>query len=332
MQKFLQSPVRKTIKADIYQEPVFDITLFDKPYFGFRKDKHIGPFTLSRSQILGINIPLEDPDRIRAEIKKTKQDLWTGFGTIFVQRGITNELSRFPNISRRSSEFRGKKHDQRQELEDNLYSMTKLKPSIRENMALSSILIDAQQTDEEFLKAMSRGSDRNVKRAIKEHLEFHVLQAHQDDEFYESRRAVSQEKWFSIIPQERFRRLANYLRTHNYGNIFIVTKGNLILWGAIVVIYEDTMTYLYGFANRHNDLRNLGWNHYMRYQLFVQARTLWLSSIDLFGGAPSGYPDHPLAGVSRFKEWLGGDKIEYFWNYDIVTNSLLYPGAKLLYT
>jgi hypothetical protein len=40
----------------------------------------------------------------------------------------------------------------------------------------------------------------------------------------------------------------------------------------------------------------------------------------MMGGAPTGFPEHPLTGVSAFKESLWGSKIELYGNFDLVLN------------
>ena len=40
--------------------------------------------------------------------------------------------------------------------------------------------------------------------------------------------------------------------------------------------------------------------------------------------APTWFPDHPLTGVSAFKESLWWEKIEQWGSYDLVLNSWLY--------
>jgi lipid II:glycine glycyltransferase (peptidoglycan interpeptide bridge formation enzyme) len=40
----------------------------------------------------------------------------------------------------------------------------------------------------------------------------------------------------------------------------------------------------------------------------------------MMGGAPTGFDEHPLTGVSAFKESLGGSKIELYGNFDLVLN------------
>ncbi len=62
--------------------------------------------------------------------------------------------------------------------------------------------------------------------------------------------------------------------------------------------------------------------------MFEWAREYGFKYADLMGGAPTGFPDHPLNGVSKFKESLGGTKIEHFGNFDIPLNPLLYSAFR----
>jgi lipid II:glycine glycyltransferase (peptidoglycan interpeptide bridge formation enzyme) len=65
--------------------------------------------------------------------------------------------------------------------------------------------------------------------------------------------------------------------------------------------------------------------------MFSRARDNGFIFCDLMGGAPTGFPKHPLASVSSFKESLGGSKIEQYGSYDIVLNAFLYRVFKLYY-
>jgi lipid II:glycine glycyltransferase (peptidoglycan interpeptide bridge formation enzyme) len=48
----------------------------------------------------------------------------------------------------------------------------------------------------------------------------------------------------------------------------------------------------------------------------------------MMGGAPTGFPEHPLTGVSAFKESLGWSKIELYGNFDLVLHTWLYSFFK----
>ena len=65
--------------------------------------------------------------------------------------------------------------------------------------------------------------------------------------------------------------------------------------------------------------------------MFSRARDNGFLYCDLMGGAPTGFPEHPLSSVSEFKESLGGIKIEQYGSYDLVLNPVLYNFFKLYY-
>ncbi len=330
MQHFLQSPLRKNIKTLVYGEEFFETSLFDEPYFWLIKRKSFWPLSVSWLQILGVKLP-SDEWQIREEIKKIKQDYGKNYGNLFVQLWIINELDCFDNIWPRPDEFWTSQHFQREELQQQLDLQASLVPSFRENMPLSTILIDTKKTDEEFLEGMNSWSANHVRKALKKDIDFHPASTSDYENFYHQRRTISQQKWFSIISKTAFDRLMEYLITNQCGNLFIATKDDIMLWGSIVVYQNNTLTYLYGFSNRHEQFRNLGVHHFMRYKLFSRARDAGFGQVDMFGGAPSGYPDHDLVGVSKFKESLGGQKIDYYGNYDIILNKPLYHLSKGIY-
>lgn len=122
-----------------------------------------------------------------------------------------------------------------------------------------------------------------------------------------------------------------YITDNNCGNIFVAYKDNVLLGGSIAVYYEDTITYLYGFSNRNPKFRNIGVHQFIKYKMFHRARENGYQYMDLFGGAPTGFPEHKLTSVSAFKESLGGKKVERYGNYDIILNTPLYHLMRKLY-
>ena len=109
------------------------------------------------------------------------------------------------------------------------------------------------------------------------------------------------------------------------GDIFVSHKDGEIHAGSICLYDEHRLIYLYGFGNSANKkLRNMGGHHFLKFKIFGYARERGCTYVDMMGGAPTGFDDHPLAGVSKFKESLGGIKIEQYGSYDIVLNSAVY--------
>jgi lipid II:glycine glycyltransferase (peptidoglycan interpeptide bridge formation enzyme) len=145
--------------------------------------------------------------------------------------------------------------------------------------------------------------------------------------FYDKRQETSGNKWFNIIPYEQFETLLRYITQKGRGNLFVATIGGEIVSGNVCLYDERNIIYLYGFSDRK--FGNIWSHHYLKYKMFSRARDNGFLYCDLMGGAPTGFPEHPLSSVSEFKESLGWIKIEQYGSYDLVLNPVLYNMFKL---
>lgn len=209
-------------------------------------------------------------------------------------------------------------------LEQRLEQETGLIKSFRENMPLATIIIDTSKDNETLLKEMNSGAKQHVRKSLWQDVIFETASPSDYNTFYEERRKVSGFKGFNIIPKDIYIRLMDYLTENKCGNIYLAKKDGVILGGSIAVFEWDTITYLYGFSNRNEKYRNIWVHQFIKFQMFQRARDNNIQYMDLFGGAPTWFPEHPLNSVSKFKESLGGTKIEWYWNFDIVLQPTLY--------
>lgn len=324
MYNFFQSQIRKDIKTIVYKEESFSITLFDKEYFWLKKTKNIWPFNLSWFQVLWLELPTNNTERIKNQVEKIHKDYNKSYNNIFFQLWIVNEILRFYNISHRSPEFWPGMRKTRHKIEDRLYYDTWLVTSFRENMPLSTIIIDTSKDDETLLKEMNSWAKNHVRKSLNHNIDFRTAEPKDYEVFYEERQKVSWFKWFNIISKTTYLNLMNYLTTNKCGNIFIASKNGIILWWSIAVYQWDTITYLYWFSNRDPQYRNIGVHQFIKFQMFQRAREHNIQYMDLFWWAPTWFPEHPLTSVSQFKESLWGTKIEWYGNFDIILNWTLY--------
>jgi lipid II:glycine glycyltransferase (peptidoglycan interpeptide bridge formation enzyme) len=268
---------------------------------------------------------------VREEIAKIHYDYEGKRGNIFFQRWIINEILRFYNISHRSPDFWPGMRKTRQKVEQRLYDETGLIPSFRENMPLATIIIDTDKDDKTLLQEMNSWAKNHVRKSLNNDITFRIAEVSDYEIFYEERFKVSGVKWFNIIKKSTYSALIDYLTTNKCGNIFIATKDNIILWGSIAVYDRDTITYLYGFSNRNPKYRNIGVHQFIKFQMFQRAREHNIQHMDLFGGAPTWFSEHPLTSVSQFKESLWWKKIERYGNFDIVFNPTIYSIMRYYY-
>jgi lipid II:glycine glycyltransferase (peptidoglycan interpeptide bridge formation enzyme) len=96
------------------------------------------------------------------------------------------------------------------------------------------------------------------------------------------------------------------------------------------VYHNKSIICLYSFADRKQT--TIGGQQYMKFKIFTRGRANGFTICDMMGGAPTGFPEHELASVSAFKESMGGNKTEYFGNFDLLLNPRLYKIFKGYYS
>lgn len=323
-----QSHIRKTIQKDIYQKPSFTLHLFGKDYFWTIKTKKIGPITLKRYQILWIELP-KDHKEISKAIQKIKSEFWHHWTDIFFQRGVTTSIQTF-DVKDIDNELASSLRDTRLSLRTHFKEDYHLIHSFRENLPESNIIIDITKTNEELLREMNKSSRVRVRKWIENGITFRTLQEHEYQKFYNKRQTTADKKWFNTISENQYTKLIKELIQTKTGNVVITEKDGEILAGSIVIYDDKNMVWLYGFADRtHN---TIGGQQYLKFKTFERAREQGFTTFDLMGGAPTGFPEHELTSVSAFKESIGGKKIEYTGNFDIILNPRLYKIFKRLFT
>ncbi len=325
MYNLYQSKLRKDIQHEVYRKPMFTVELFGKEYFWSIKEKKIWPFTSSRYQIMGVTLP-DDQACIQKELAKLRKSFRKKW--IFLQLGIVNEIVCFQNSMKRCSEFNQDMHDFRLGVQKILHNNCGLQTAFRENMPTASIVYDTTKTDEELLKDMDESCRKRVKKAIAWGMEFRIIDRHFTAEFFEKRQLTAGAKGFNTISKTQYDRLLEYIEKGHGMLIWAYLENKMIAW--TICLFTDKMIYCpYGFYDR--EYNKIWVQHFLKFKLFTRAREHDYRTVDTGGGAPTGFPKHPLASVSAFKKSLGGTKTELYGSYDIVLNRFQYWLFKLRY-
>jgi len=328
MYNIYQSSRRKHIQYEVYAKSYTTIPLFATEYVATIKEKKIWPLTIRWIQILGIEFP-DNPMYVKQEINALKKLLKKQFWTVFIQLGVINELTQFDNWTTKEAWFVDTIRTQRLDLQDRLANDYGLCPSFRENMPQSNIIYDVTKTDEQLMAEMNSGCKERIKKAIKNNLNFRLARPDEYDIFYQKRCDLGGKKWFNPISKQNYRDLIDSMQKNANGSLFVAEKDGNIIAGSICVYDADRITYLYGFADRKYS--NIGGHHFLKFKIFGRAREQGIAICDMMGAAPTGFPKHPLAWVSAFKESLWWTKIEVWGSYDVVLQPLLYWVMKRIY-
>jgi len=92
---------------------------------------------------------------------------------------------------------------------------------------------------------------------------------------------------------------------------------------AIVVLFRGKdATYLYGASS--NNKRNLMAPYALQWKAMQDAKKMGCINYDLFGIPPNEDPEHPMAGLYRFKTGFGGKIIHRSGTWDFAYNGIFY--------
>ena len=328
MYNLYQSNLRKDIQTKIYDKPHFTVKLFGKEHFWLIKEKKVWIFKTRWLQIMWVVLPT-DKEYVRSELQKLQEKYKKEKWVIFVQLCLLNEIIRFENVWVRSDSFLNDMKEMRLQVRQQMKDLYWLETAFRENMPQANIVYDITKSDEDLIKEMNSGCKERVKKAIKKGIEFGVASPDQYDLFYQKWVELSWMKGFNIIPKKQYNKLIRYMTQNNRGNLFTSTINGDIIAGSICVYDQHRIIYLYWFSNR--EYSNIWGHHYLKFKIFGHARKLWMTYVDMLGWAPTGFPTHPLNGVSRFKESLWWTKIEQYGSYDLIIRPRLYKLFKFYF-
>lgn len=325
MYNLYQSQLRKDIQHEIYRKPMFTVELFGKEYFGTIKEKKIWPFTTRRYQIMGIQLP-EDKEYVKKELANLRKKFRKKW--FFFQLGIINEIISFENSAQKSDEFKKDMNEFRIWLQKILQLEYKVSPAFRENMPTAGITYATDKSDEELFKDMNESCRKRTKKAISGWMQYRIVDKDQYEIFFAKRQKTADTKWFNTISRMQYDGLLQYVAQGKGMLIGSFLEGEMIAW--TICLFDGSLIYCpYGFFDRK--FSNIGVQHFLKFKLFAWARDNEFKVVDTGGGAPTWFPNHPLASVSAFKESLGGTKSEQYGSYDMVLNPLIYKIFKRWY-
>ncbi|HMT01102.1 MAG TPA: peptidoglycan bridge formation glycyltransferase FemA/FemB family protein [Candidatus Absconditabacterales bacterium] len=327
---FFQSTVRKNLNETVYGNKIFQAVLLGKNYRGVIKEQKRGPFVFKWFQILGVEFgaDLGNLKKLRQELTELKKKLASDRKCLFLQLGIIDPIATFPSEQIKEEQFSETIKKLRCEVEKNITQKLHFLVAFRENLPPSTIVLDLSKSIEQLEAGMNQSCRQRVRKASKHNLFFSIAQKDERDIFYDKWKEISLEKGFHIMGKKTYQKFKEYVVENQIGDLFLAKKGEEIVAGTICIKDHSSLIYLYGAADRHYG--NIGGHQFLLHEITKRAKENGYWFFDLFGGAPTGFPDHSLATVSSFKESFGGTKIEYSGSYDLVFNRFLYLVFKLL--
>jgi lipid II:glycine glycyltransferase (peptidoglycan interpeptide bridge formation enzyme) len=187
-----------------------------------------------------------------------------------------------------------------------------------------TVVLDLTGGYESLLEAMHKKTRYNIRLAAKKGVTVEKGGAEKLKDWYALYGITAQRDRIAIHPFVYYRRLFEILETEKSKELvlYLAYAEGELLAGIIVLFNGKEVIYLYGASS--NEKRNLMPAYALQSAAIQDACTSGAQVYDMFGIPPSDDPEHPMAGLYRFKTGFGGEIRHRPGAWD-------YPYSKLFY-
>jgi len=184
-------------------------------------------------------------------------------------------------------------------------------------------IINLSKTEEEIYSNMKPKWKRNINKAKRHGVKITELKEDNAvEKFYGIISEVSKNTDFKIHSKEYFSDMWEKLKVDNLIRIFIAETNNKLLASYLIITSDNSACEIYGGANTLG--RNLEAGYLLKWEIMKQIKKEGKLYYDQWGVAPKDYLNHPLSGITYFKEGFGGEYIQLLPQYVRVYSRVLF--------
>jgi len=187
-----------------------------------------------------------------------------------------------------------------------------------------TVLVDLSATPEKILDGMKPKWRYNISLAQKKNVTINSSGAEELGAFYRLLKETADRDGILIHSEDYYKTLFEICGRHSGLTLRLYTadhEGETI--AAVIVLFRgEHAVYLYGASS--NGKRNLMPAYALQWKAMRDAKEAGCVCYDLFGIPPDGDPNHPMAGLYRFKTGFGGKIIHRSGSWDYPYKPLAY--------
>ena len=186
----------------------------------------------------------------------------------------------------------------------------------------NTVLTDLSKDSTKLLASMHQKTRYNLRLAQKKELQIDLSANTPLDEVWPLFEKTSGRGEFRLHHKGYYKDMLENgvvtLATASYKKKFVAAN--------LMIDFAGTRTYLHGASDYEH--RQLMAPYLLHWKLIEDAIEQGMDYYDWWGVAPEGDEKHSLAGVSRFKNGFGGERVDYPGTFDIVFDPLWYAFYK----
>ena len=210
--------------------------------------------------------------------------------------------------------------------------------SFEEMQPEHTLILDLTKSEDEILAQMKPKGRYNIKVAARNNLTIEKSAAPGKalDDFYRLYSTTGQRHKITFRAMKYFESLLEILGKSGYAELFTIylnessklkVESSKPLASAIILYSGTKAIYLYGASSDED--KNLMAPYQLHFEIIKEAKAQGCAEYDFFGIAPEDAPDHPWAGVTRFKKQFGGEERQIAGSYDLIFKPVMYQLFKI---
>lgn len=194
----------------------------------------------------------------------------------------------------------------------------------REVQPAATSVIDLSQSEADLLAHMHPKTRYNLQLAERKGVVTRFSREPSAlDSFVRLAQAVMARSSFRYHPEKYYRTMLKVLGPAGMLEVAEAVYNDQVLASHLLIRHGETMTYAHGASSSEH--RQVMAPHLLQWHSMQRAKAQGAQWYDLYGVAPANAaPDHPWAGITRFKTGFGGQYQEYMGAYDYVLDKKIY--------
>lgn len=174
-----------------------------------------------------------------------------------------------------------------------------------------------------MLNAMKPKWRYNIRLAERKGVQTRVSIAVQDvDAAFGLLAATAKRQGIQIHAKSYYQLMLEKLGPSGMAKLYLAEYDGKVIAANMMIGFGSTMTYVHGGTD--NEYRHLMAPHLLQWQAMLDAYRSGYSTYDFFGIAPPNQPNHPWAGITRFKMGFGATVEQYDGTFEIPLNTIWY--------
>jgi len=190
----------------------------------------------------------------------------------------------------------------------------------------STVIMDIAPPEDEILEAMKKKTRYNIRLAEKKGVTVRRGRGEELSRWYGIYEETARRDRIALHREDYYRTLFDLAGDGGPGRpdlrLYLAEIEGKVEAGIVVAHQGRRATYLYGASS--NNHRNAMPAYALQWRAVQEARAAGCTEYDLYGIPPEEDPDHPMAGLYRFKTGFGGSIIHRPGSWDLPFHPAVY--------